>query len=1395
MASNLTTAAILAGIQDLDRFAGDRRRFSDRKVGKDPVRYVFDDHMNGAELEREALAANKVLENRVAQIKKGGNGVGKSGTETMRTGKRKAPVTKTQPASKRAKYTDASDSAGVGQGKVAKVAKSASSNPAIKRTKTSAKDAMGSHDEDPAMKTRQKKTVEPAKPGSRTQRDRKVRAAPMLALEGSTPKSNTKQNGSLEAAQTDREARIAILSSQRSVQGQPKSVIQQYNEIMASQEPGSEAATSRTIEEQNDTSEPAQIDHEQQPDVLESRPPVDGEPEFRHQQDKEITAAQNLWPEAVAQKLSDEQNSNSQSEKIDHRQQLAIVESSEPVHVQLSLEESDNLPHDNTLASQAILNTAALNTPLHDDEPINAPMDDTENMNAAIDRDSVVGTTTSKLMGAASHTSEDPRNSDSATATVGRDDSDAPHDQDTDVNGAKILELVSTASTNNGLAVRMEDDAVQGERSTRFQDMSDMRPLTPDTTRDEPKGSAGPGSTPNTPAVKDAEHLPIVLRLPGPRLQAIQSSRSKDNSKLTWKVPTFCKEKLSLEAPVDYSWASELTEFGLSCDEYDEAAPMPPAKKRRLNAPKPAPEQSPKNTARDKKKPKAISASTNIDDASTESLLRGNGVTAPSQSKKGLPSTPRSASSGSRRRMKPTNAPLVSPYFAQANTANTSLLARVNPDLLQLSRSMTRRQPLDEKPQPIGQPEVWAATRQGLCETVPYFKKPQGGCHSNDKHVYSFLFDGVGHCREYMDQNLIIARAGGGMESDGTSMSQSKDQSMTDSQVLSVMNDMQLQNPLIVICGNRNEGAVVRMPHKYCVLGWFKPTMVWAEKTAGRGKKDYVTIKYRLERLGQQNETQPWHAPSVAAIPDRSKAGDVATNTCSTCLQRCPQIYLESWLCLNAQCAAFWRLDSGNLAPTGRLEYHPAFLLHNTRWETEEAPFSVRPPLPDVGNAIGDNITYINTRGVVCPQCGRCNQRYKWEGWQCDNPMCTWEGLRPRHQPLVPAALHSPWDTIGKGPTLARNKHEAGVRVSVQYTHGYKVYEYTFDKLDGRFIHAVANKRVNQETCGPDDMFADLQKAELGLERRRFGADKLSVPQDANTPKTPQRPLPSVEQLPTPPAEERAERDVLSPAITAIADDAAVGDHATTDKALIEDGDFMTAFSMNYGMPYKFVASGTSRSFDDPRTPEAVRECRRRLNWAGRNFIADPQVDVDFNEELVFAYMQGQKIEYHDDGEEGLGPRIATLSLGGRAKMHLRMKMKHYNGCSKTGLLTADRPIPGCLEYERRSQIWQELEPMKDTDRAAYQRRIKEIPKELGLYEKRNGKAGDLVTVTLNHGDIILMDGYDIQKFLEHKVVPEDNLRFALTCRTVLEHHLKEHERPGYDVKPDEQVYEPSIAR
>ncbi|KAF2139183.1 uncharacterized protein K452DRAFT_290280 [Aplosporella prunicola CBS 121167] len=281
----------------------------------------------------------------------------------------------------------------------------------------------------------------------------------------------------------------------------------------------------------------------------------------------------------------------------------------------------------------------------------------------------------------------------------------------------------------------------------------------------------------------------------------------------------------------------------------------------------------------------------------------------------------------------------------------------------------------------------------------------------------------------------------------------------------------------------------------------------------------------------------------------------------------------------------------------------------------------------------------------------------------------------------------------------------------------------------------MANKTVNEEQGGPDDMFTGLQT--------ELEAGKIDL-----------------------------RRRLLS---------------STT----LRGGQLTQHFCLNYGMYYKFVAQTASESFDT--APAAIKNTRSRLNWVARHALQlaqTPNPSLDFNEELLIGYFEKQAIDYHDDGEAGLGPTIASLSLGWPAPMKLRMKEKHYNGVSKAGVMVTDKPMPGCEKYSERLAAWQELEALKATGgeeaAATYKQRVKALPKELGL--KAKGNARDVVTLQLRHGDVMLMHGADIQKYYEHAVVPDGALRFALTCRYIDPMSLSEDIRPH--VGPDSQPYD-----
>jgi hypothetical protein len=234
----------------------------------------------------------------------------------------------------------------------------------------------------------------------------------------------------------------------------------------------------------------------------------------------------------------------------------------------------------------------------------------------------------------------------------------------------------------------------------------------------------------------------------------------------------------------------------------------------------------------------------------------------------------------------------------------------------------------------------------------------------------------------------------------------------------------------------------------------------------------------------------------------------------------------------------------------------------------------------------------------------------------------------------------------------------------------------------------------------------------------------------------------------------------------------------------LKGGSFTRHFLVNYGMPYKFIAATASRSFDGAARP--ITSTRSRLNWASKLMVGNQH--REFNEVLALGYFEQQKIGYHDDGEYGLGPTITTLSLGATGTMRLRMKATHHHGVSASGVFNETVPKPGCEKYAERLAALPELEALKGS--ADYRVRLKTLPKELGL--RRSGTARDALTMTLGHGDIVIMHGADIQRYYEHSVDHGGNLRFALTCRYIDPESLQPADRPTYEVGPDTGVYDGS---
>ncbi|CAE6434615.1 unnamed protein product [Rhizoctonia solani] len=155
-------------------------------------------------------------------------------------------------------------------------------------------------------------------------------------------------------------------------------------------------------------------------------------------------------------------------------------------------------------------------------------------------------------------------------------------------------------------------------------------------------------------------------------------------------------------------------------------------------------------------------------------------------------------------------------------------------------------------------------------------------------------------------------------------------------------------------------------------------------------------------------------------------------------------------------------------------------------------------------------------------------------------------------------------------------------------------------------------------------------------------------------------------------------------------------------------------YSHNAGAPYKvpYIAEAISTPFEC--CPTSVVEAKDHIQY-----LCEPALgkDVEFNEVLSIAYAEGQEMNFHSDDEPGLGPVIAGLTLGSHAEMLFR----YHVACKKN------------LTYKN------------------------------GPFRPSEARANDgldpnerVLQIILSHGDLLIMDGPEIQKQYEHAVFVRD---------------------------------------
>lgn len=578
-------------------------------------------------------------------------------------------------------------------------------------------------------------------------------------------------------------------------------------------------------------------------------------------------------------------------------------------------------------------------------------------------------------------------------------------------------------------------------------------------------------------------------------------------------------------------------------------------------------------------------------------------------------------------------------------------------------------------------PPVWAKHRQEVCETVEWFRSYQGGVYFNKNYAHGYLLSAFSASRDIFHHQgkLIISHGGGRAEAlhtkEGrTSTTQASDQHADDLSVRALLLSYEQRHPVVLLIDDKYELFpydlhATNPDYTYVALGNYLITRVWAERCIPKNSSESV-IRYKFAFQWCDEQGDPWWLKQRLMQTDSTteeSSSTAATKNDSYSRGQCSgSISDESFAApLDYDSAGIIRRICrfcGNESP---LIYeqgwvctqpycHMFWMLDDGKHPHDELTYAqsflglldlpsmgcrdIRPPLPVGPHSDQITTTLEFTRGYHCRTCGRLSCRVKWQYWQCSN---------------CGGIYHVPGRT--------RLPNELRIRMKLG-----------FDRHKVSSISGI----VKPPFC-------------LYTENRYYGYSQIFILPDGRG---------------------RIHHILGSPLLNTRANDIfrKYQDQAAEGRVSFRRwpirmhkcrGDLLAQyFSHNAGAPYHYVG-GTNETVPFQEAPSAVMEAldliQDRASKAVRRLLR-------FNEILSAAYMQDQQMAYHGDDEEGLGPVVASLSLGSPALMRFRPK----------------------------------------------------------------GQKQDILSIILHHGDVLVMEGLEVQQYYEHQVQPAD-FRIAATARQI----------------------------
>ena len=225
----------------------------------------------------------------------------------------------------------------------------------------------------------------------------------------------------------------------------------------------------------------------------------------------------------------------------------------------------------------------------------------------------------------------------------------------------------------------------------------------------------------------------------------------------------------------------------------------------------------------------------------------------------------------------------------------------------------------------------------------------------------------------------------------------------------------------------------------------------------------------------------PMKMPKIAEKP--------MVQTCVTCRKPSTQRYAPGWMCDNEKCASFSKINGQALAEPPA--FHPAFLNERHEWPGEvKAPFLPKPAPPtDLMNDPEMSTSPEAWKGMVCPQCGRCNLRTKWDEWKCGTARCNYE-IPIQYTARTAKALAPEHAFETEGHAISFDRFEDPIiQTSVKFYGYWRIA--TYELFPGNYVtHYFANLRINRQPGGADEMLEALQTTKMGMARHAVKKSK-----------------------------------------------------------------------------------------------------------------------------------------------------------------------------------------------------------------------------------------------------------------------------------------------------------------